>query len=76
MKKGQLSLVNIFMFVILIFVAIICSGIITPFVADQVLQQNLTGTNKLIVESLVTMLFLGIIITFFLYITPVRPQQY
>ena len=75
-KKGQLSIVNIVFFVILVFMAFIASGILTPFIADSVLQQNLTGANKMIAESIVTILFIGVLITFFMYVTPFKPQQY
>ena len=75
-KKGQLSIINIIFFLILVFVMAICSGVINSFINDFAVQMNATGLTLTLMQLIVPFMWLGLIITFFLYITPIRPQQF
>jgi ABC-type Na+ efflux pump permease subunit len=75
-KKGQLSIVNIIFFIILAFMLAIGSSVINSFINDQIAVNNYTGTTLILMQLIVPFMWLGLIITFFLYVTPVRPQQY
>lgn len=76
MKKAQLSLINIVFFVILVAMAAVTTPIISAFISDAVNSSNLSGTSTIIVNSIVPVFWLGVIITFFLYVTPLRPREY
>ena len=75
-KKGQLSIVNIVFFLILVAIGSIVSIIIDDFLTTQITENNITGLSATIMNFIVPLFWIGIIITFFLYVTPVRPQQY
>ena len=75
-KRGQLSIVNIVFFLILVAVGAVVSPIMSSFLDASIIANNYTGTTALLMNSLVPMFWIGIIITFFLYVTPVRPQQF
>ena len=75
-RKGQLSIINIIFFLILVFIMAICSGVINEFLTTTATANNYTGITLTLVNLIVPMMWLGLIITFFLYITPLRPQQY
>jgi hypothetical protein len=75
-KKGQLSLINIMFFIMLVFVAGIGAAILDDFIEEQVIAHNTTGVQALLMNNITTFLWLGVVITFFLYVTPIRPQQY
>ncbi len=74
--KGQLSIVNIIFFVILVFMLAITSSVINTFINEQITVNNYTGTTLILMQLIVPFMWLGLIITFFLYVTPIRPQQY
>lgn len=76
MKKGQLSIINIVFFVILVALAAVLSPIISEMMDNSIEANNYTGTTALLMNNIVVMFWIGIIITFFLYVTPLRPQQY
>ena len=73
--KGQLSIINIVFFVILVALAAVVSPIISNFMDDSIEANNYTGTTALLMNNIVVIFWIGIIITFFLYVTPIRPQQ-
>lgn len=75
-KTGQLSIINIVFFLILVVLAAVISPIISEVLDDSIATNNYTGIVALLMNSIVPMFWLGIIITFFLYVTPIRPQQY
>ena len=75
-KSGQLSIINIVFFLILVVLAAVISPIISSVLDDSIIANNYTGIVALLMNSIVPMFWLGIIITFFLYVTPIRPQQY
>ena len=75
-KKGQLSMVNIIFFVILAFIMAISSSVLNGFLDGQIIANNYTGMTAVLINLIVPFMWLGLIITFFLYVTPIRPQQY
>jgi hypothetical protein len=75
-KKGQLSIVNIIFFLVLVAIVSVVSVVIDSFINASIIANNVTGTSLLLMQSIVPMIWIGVIITFFLYVTPVRPQQY
>lgn len=75
-RKGQLSIVNIVFFVILVVLAAVISPILSGFLDESIIVNNYTGLTALLMNSIVPLFWIGIIITFFLYVTPIRPQQY
>jgi len=75
-KHGQLSIVNIIFFAILVFIMAIFSGVLNSFLVDMAVANNATGLTLTLMQLIVPMMWLGLIITFFLYITPIRPQQF
>jgi len=75
-KFGQLSMVNIIFFVITAFVLALCSGIISSFLAQAVIDYNYTGITALIISAIVPMMWLGLLVTLFMFIAPVRPGQF
>lgn len=75
-KKGQLSIVNIIFFMILAFMLAISSSVINSFINEQITVNNYTGMTLILMQLIVPFMWLGLIITFFLYVTPIRPQQY
>lgn len=75
-KKGQLSIINIVFFLILVVLGAVLTPIMSEFLDDTITANNYTGTTALLMNSLVPLFWIGIIITFFLYVTPIRPQQY
>lgn len=75
-KRGQLSIVNIIFFLILVVIAAVVSPIISETMDTSIATNNYTGVTALLMNSIVPMFWIGIIITFFLYVTPVRLQQY
>jgi hypothetical protein len=52
----------------------ICSGVINSFLTDFAVVMNFSGIAMVLVNLVVPMMWLGLIITFFLYVTPIRPQ--
>ena len=74
--KGQLSMINIIFFTILVFIMAIVSGVINSFLTQFATDMNFTGLTLTLVQLVVPFMWLGLIITFFLYVTPIRPQQY
>jgi MFS-type transporter involved in bile tolerance (Atg22 family) len=75
-KKGQLSMVNIIFFLILVFIMAIVTSVISPFLAERIATDNITGMSATLMNLIVPFMWLGLVITFFLYVTPIRPQQY
>jgi uncharacterized protein (UPF0333 family) len=74
-KKGQLSIVNIFMWVILVAIGAVVTPILSEFAQVAANATNAT-TAILLANSIVPVFWLGVVITFFLYIAPIRVQQY
>lgn len=75
-NKGQLSIINIIFYLILVFVMAICSGVINSFLTEMAVSMNASGLTLILMQLIVPFMWLGLIITFFLYVTPVRPGQY
>ena len=75
-RRAQLSLINIMFFVILVFVMAISSSVINTFLTQTIIDNNYTGMSATLINLMVPFMWLGLIITFFLYVTPIRPQQY
>jgi uncharacterized membrane protein len=75
-KKGQLMIVNIIMFFIVIALAAIISPIISNFMSNAINSSNATGTSLLLMQSIVPIFWIGIIMLFFIMIGAGRsPQQ-
>ena len=76
-KKGQLSFINIFSWVILLILAVIFTPMINSFISDTINNTpNLSTMTLLIMRSILPVFWLGIVITFFLYVAPIQPRQY
>ena len=77
-KKGQLSIINVIFFLILVVLVAVVTPIISSFITDYQTTNNISAssTTGLLTNAIVPFIWLGVIITFFLYVTPVRPQQY
>lgn len=76
-KKGQLSFINIFSWVILLILGVIFTPMINSFISDTINNTaNLSTMTLLIMRSILPMFWLGIVITFFLYVAPIQPRQY
>jgi TRAP-type C4-dicarboxylate transport system permease small subunit len=75
-RRGQLSIINIIFFLILTFVMAVCSGVIDQFITTFAVQMNATGLTLTLMNLVVPFMWLGLVITFFLYVVPIRPQQY
>lgn len=74
-KRAQLSIVNIVMWLILVAMGAVFTPIISEFANIAANATNNTLT-QIVANSLVPFFWIGIIITFFLYVTPMRIQQY
>jgi uncharacterized membrane protein len=75
-KQGQLQIVNIIMFVVIIALAAIVSPIISGFMSSAINSTNATGTSLLLMQSIVPIFWIGIIMLFFVMIGSIRnPQQ-
>ena len=75
-KRGQLSMVNIILFVVLALVMAVASSVINGFLQEQVTVNNYTGMTLILINLIVPLMWIGLIITFFLYVVPIRPQQF
>jgi hypothetical protein len=76
-KKGQLSFINIFSWIILLILGVIFTPMINSFISDTINNTaNLSTMTLLIMRSILPMFWLGIVITFFLYVAPIQPRQY
>jgi predicted Kef-type K+ transport protein len=75
-NSGQLNIANMVMYVILVVLGVILSPIINDVVGNYINTSNATGTTLIILQSLVPMFWLGVIVTFFMFVTPMRQQQY
>lgn len=73
-RRAQLSIVNMLFFVILI----ICAVAVTPIISQSIhsgdMYQNGSSIERLIYDAIVPFFWLGIIITFFMYISPLAPN--
>lgn len=76
MKKGQLSIINIVFFLVLVILGAVLTPVFSEFLDETVTTNNYTGITALLLNSIVPLFWIGIIITFFLYVTPIRPTQY
>jgi len=73
-KKGQLSLINMLWWVILVAVG----AIFTPILADfaNIAANNSNSTmGSIIASAIVPFFWLGIVITFFIYVVPMGLQR-
>jgi len=75
-NRGQLSIINIIFFMILVFFMAVCSGVINQFLNDIAVTMNFTGLTLTLVNLIVPFMWIGLVVILFLYITPIRPQQY
>lgn len=75
-KKGQLSIVNIFSFMILVIIMAILTPFISGFISDMISNGNYSDIQIMVANAIVPLMWVGLIITFFLYLTPIRPNQY
>lgn len=74
-RKGQLSLINIIFWVILVAVAAVLTPVISTFM-DSVANTTNNTTTQILAAAVVPFFWLAIVITLLLYLTPVRLQQY
>jgi purine-cytosine permease-like protein len=75
-KKGQLSIINVAFFMILVIFVAIITPIINDIIQTSISANNITGTSALVMNSIIPVLWLIVIITLVLYVMPVRPNQY
>lgn len=75
-KKGQLSIINIIFFLIIVAISVVVTPIMNTFLQDMITANNFSGMTLLIVNAIIPMYWLGIVVVFFMYVTPIRPQQY
>lgn len=75
-KNGQLSIINILIWFVMIFISVI----LTPIMNDTITQAWICATNDttqlLIAHAVVPIYWIGIIITLFLFVSPIRPRQF
>ena len=75
-KRGQLSIINIVFFLILVVLGAVIAPVMDSVLEDYVEGNNVSGTKALLANNITVIFWIGIIITFFLYVTPIRPQQF
>ena len=75
-RTGQLSIVNIVFFVILVAVSAIMTPVMGDFITQVQSSGNYSALTNTAMDLVLPMFWLGVIITFFLYVVPVRPQQF
>lgn len=77
-KQAQLSIINIVFFLILVVLAAVVTPIMNGVLQDvlNTSNMNLSSTARLAVQAVIPFFWLGVIITFFLYVSPIRPEQY
>lgn len=73
-KKGQLSLINMLWWVILVAVGAVLTPLLADFAAIGANNSNST-MGSLIASAIVPFFWLGIVITFFIYVIPVGLQR-
>ncbi len=75
-KKGQLSIINIISFVVLVLIASVASFMLNPIIAETI--ADATGFNDtlsvIVLNLLVPALWITVFATIFIYGTPQRPQ--
>ena len=76
MQQKQEQIINIIFFVVLVMIVGIATAIVGPFIDDQQASNNYSATTNMIMNMIVPIIWLGAIITFFLYVTPVRTNQF
>ena len=69
--KGQLSIVNILFFVIILGFAVVVTPVAQSFIDASITANNITGISALIMNAIVPFMWLGILATLFIYIAPV-----
>lgn len=74
-NRGQLSLINIIFWVILVAVAAVLTPVVSTFM-DSVANSTNNTTTIILAQAVVPFFWLAIVITLLLYLTPVRLQQY
>lgn len=75
-RKGQLSIVNMIFFVFIVGIAVVITPVINSFINDAISTNNITGISATIMQSIVPIFWLGIIVTFFIYISPISVRQF
>lgn len=70
-KKGQLSITNIMFYVIIVIIAVVCTPIISQSIDGAISDNNYTGLTALTMNAIVPVFWLGIIATFFIFISPI-----
>ena len=76
-KQGQQQILNIIIFLLTVVIAAVFTPIISTFMNDAINSSNATGTTLLLMQNVVTVFWIGIIITFFMMIGSMRGgQQY
>lgn len=71
-KKGQLTMIGL----VIIFATVIVFAAIYPALSDVIttfLNTSTDTTLNIIVQLIPLLMFLGIVITLFMYVTPYRP---
>ena len=76
-KKGQLSIINIIWFVITVIIGAVFTPVIDAFCVSAASGITNNTMALTIVSFVVPFFWLGIIITFFIYVIPqyIRPPQ-
>jgi hypothetical protein len=75
-NRGQLSIINIIFFVILAFIMAVLTPVLSTFLEDSITSGNITGTSATLMHLIVPFMWIALLITLFLYVAPVRPQQF
>jgi uncharacterized membrane protein len=70
-KKGQLSITNIMFYLIIVVIAVVVTPIMSGAIDDSITTNNITGMNALVMNAIVPVFWLGIIATFFIFISPI-----
>jgi hypothetical protein len=73
-KRGQLSIINIMWFVILVAVGAVVTPLLAEFAAIGADAAN-SSMGSLGASAIVPFFWLGVIITFFIYVIPQGVQQ-
>jgi len=74
-KQGQLSITNILFWVVLVAIGAVVTPILSEFAYMASVEAN-SSLGTVIAQAIVPMFWLGVVITLFIYVSPVRPTQY
>jgi uncharacterized membrane protein YeaQ/YmgE (transglycosylase-associated protein family) len=75
-KKGQLSIINVISWCVLCIIGAVMTPILVGFMDMAQSSVANYSAGQMIIGSVIVIYWLGIIITFFVYVTPSRRQEY